>query len=110
MKKIETLEDLNKEINLHPEKKDCILSVSDNKSEICIQRVIVKHPVDFIRNLPDFAKTIHIPVSDIDLSCIGYIGENDNIISLGEQSFYISPFVYFKRPEDVETSVSSDSN
>lgn len=87
----------------------CILSLKDNKSHIFLQHVVVKHPLDFIRNLNEFSKNLRLPVSDLDIILTGYIS---NTLSLQEVDdlITISPYVYFNKPEETSIEVGSDAS
>lgn len=105
MKIIENLKELNEilRVSNNGGDEECILRIFDNKSDVLLQTVCVKHPVSFIRNLPDFAKNCNIPVSDISIQLIGYISHCCNLSEV-EDIVEISPYVYFKKPEEVENS------
>lgn len=106
---IEKLEELNCLISDDIKQgKNCVLAVFDNKSDIVIQYVIVKHPLDFIRNLNEISKNLRLPVSDMDINLIGFVS-SDCKLSEVEDIVEISPYVYFKKPEDVDVSVGSDT-
>lgn len=107
---IEELGKLNELIAGHVDNGyQCILSLRDNKSNIILQHVVVKHPLDFIRNLNDFSKNLRLPISDLNILLTGYISstltlhEVDDVVT-------ISPFVYFKKPEEVTVEAGSGAS
>lgn len=108
MKTIEKLEDLDIFLNEYPvsSDKECILRIYDNKSDVLLQTIVVKHPVIFIRGIQEFCKNLNIPVSDVSVQLVGFISD---VFSLGEieEPIEISPYVYFKKPE--ETVVSAEN-
>lgn len=108
--KIEKIEELNllirQKIN---QGQNCILAIKDNKSDITIQSVIVKHPIDFLRNLNEYSNNLRIPVSDMSLLLVGYISSCFNLEEV-DDIVEISPYVYFKRPEEVNINVGSDDS
>lgn len=107
---IEKIEELNLLIGDKINKgKNCIIAIKDNKSDITIQYVIVKHPLDFIRNLNDFSKNLHIPASDMSILLIGFVGQELSLEEV-DDIMEISPFVYFKKPEETIINVGSDDS
>lgn len=107
MKTIETLKDLNEFLKFDESGCDyeCVLRVYDNKSDVLLQTVVVKHPVLFIRGLQEFCKSVSLPVSDVSVHLIGYISLRNNFFEV-DDICEISPFIYFKKPE--ETVVSEE--
>lgn len=105
MKKIETLKDLNDLLLVQSTaNEECILRVYDNKSDVLLQTVVVKHPVIFIRGIQDFCKSLNLPVSDISVRLVGFISENSNLDEI-DDIVEISPYVYFNKPkEEVDSS------
>lgn len=104
MKTIETNEDLVQFLaDFECDNGECILRVYDNKSDVLLQTVVVKHPVVFIRGIQEFCKTISIPVSDISVRFIGMIDCNSLLYEVPEIC-EISPYVYFKKPEETQVS------
>lgn len=107
---IETLEQLNDLINPMVANGDqCIISLEDNKSNIILQHVVVKHPLDFIRNLNDFSKNLRLPVSDLNILLIGFISSDFSLHKAVDINT-ISPYVYFKKPEETNIEVGSDAS
>lgn len=108
MKIIEKIKDLNDLLFAQSTTNDeCILRVYDNKSNILLQTVVVKHPVIFIRGLQDFCKSVNLPVSDVSVHLIGFISENSNLVEI-DDIVEISPYVYFNRPKE-EVNSSEDN-
>lgn len=106
---VEKLEVLNSMIGDDLKKgKHCVLAVFDNKSDVVIQYVIVKHPLDFIRNLNEISKNLRLPVSDMDINLIGFVSPECNLSEV-EDIIEISPYVYFKKPEETTIDVGSDA-
>lgn len=105
MKTIETLKDLDIFLNEYPSSsdKECILRIYDNKSDVLLQTIVVKHPVIFIRGIQEFCKSTNLPVSDISVRLVGFISEEFNLGEI-EEVIEISPYVYFKKPEEVSSS------
>lgn len=87
----------------------CILSLEDNKSNIIVQHVVVKHPLDFIRNLNDFSKNLRLPVSDLNIILSGFITKTLTFKE-ADDFIIISPYVYFKKPDEVNIEVGSDAS
>lgn len=107
---LETLEQLNQFIGPEIENgKRCILVIEDNKSHIQVQQVIVNHPLDYIRNLNEISKGLRLPVSDMDIILVGYLGKGYSLHEL-ETIPEISPYVYFKKPDEVIVDVGSDDS
>lgn len=107
---IENLEELNNLIQ--PKISNgykCIIVIDDNKSNITVHSGIVNHPLDFIRNLNEFSKQVRLPVSDMTILLVGYIGKNFGLYET-EDFIEISPYVYFKKPDEVNVSVGSDDS
>ena len=86
MKIIETIKELNDILNddQFGKKDECILRIYDNKSDILLQTVVVKHPVLFIRGIQDFCKSVSLPVSDISVNLVGYILEDNNLVEVSD--------------------------
>lgn len=82
---------------------ECILRIYDNKSDVLLQTVVVKHPVLFIRGIQDFSKSVSMPISDLSIRMIGMVDKNSCLFEVPEIA-EISPFVYFKKPEETEHS------
>lgn len=98
MKKIENQKDLQDLLqNLNGD--ECILRVYDNKSEIVLQTVVIKHPVIFIRGIQEFSKEFSIPISDLSVRLVGFISK-DNMLNSCYDVFEISPYVYFSKPKE----------
>lgn len=108
MHEIQTLEDFNfiKSQNQFSDSDECILRLYDNKSNILLQTIVVSHPISFLRNLPDVSKQLHIPISDIDIILIGFINLCNGLIEIPDRPI-ISPYLYFKKPDDVSVNVGS---
>lgn len=107
MKTIENLEQLNDVLRVsNGGNEECILRIFDNKSDVLLQTICVKHPVSFIRNLPDFAKNCNIPVSDVSVQLIGYILKDNNLEAV--DIVEISPYVYFKKPDVIDDSTKEN--
>lgn len=102
MKTIEDLKSLNDVLVGYGEE-ECILRIYDNKSDILLQTVVVKHPVIFIRGIQDFCKSVSLPVSDISVQLIGFVSKECNLFNI-DDICEISPYVYFKKPEEEESS------
>lgn len=109
MEKIESLGQLQSFYSTVVAENDCILVIYDNKSQIPLQTIVVHHPLDYIRNLNEVSKNLRLPVLDIDIKCIGYIDKDFNLFKL-EDTYLISPYVYFNKPEDVSIDVGSNSS
>lgn len=107
---IEKIDELNKLIQSRLDNNyQCILSLEDNKSKIILQHVVVKHPLDFIRNLNEFSKNLRLPVSDLDILLTGYISSNCSPVP-SDEIVTISPYVYFNKPEETSIEVGSDDS
>lgn len=88
---------------------ECIIRLYDNKSRVFLQSIIVSHPVSFLRNLPDFAKNLNIPISDLEICLVGFISPFGDFSKITD-NIIISPYLYFKKPEDVSVNVGSGSS
>ena len=86
MKTIENLKDLNDLLRSNELGSDseCLLRVYDNKSDVLLQTVVVKHPVIFIRGIQEFCKNIQLPVSDVSVQLIGYISLGNNLYEIDD--------------------------
>lgn len=105
MKTVEKFEDLNNLIKSQASENDeCIIRVYDNKSNVLLQSIIVKHPVIFIRGLQEFCKSVNLPVSDVSICLIGFVSVDSNLFAI-DDIVEISPYVYFKKPEEEKQSV-----
>lgn len=102
MKIIETKEQLEEVLVEDVRYDECILRIYDNKSAILLQTVVVKHPIIFIRGIQEFCKSVNLPVSDISVQLVGYISHCNDLTSL-EEVCEISPYVYFKKPDDSDS-------
>lgn len=107
MKTIETLKELNDFLKFDESGCDyeCVLRVYDNKSDVLLQTVVVKHPIIFIRGLQEFCKSVSLPVSDVSVHLVGYISLRNNLLEVNDIC-EISPFIYFKKPEEIKNSDS----
>lgn len=104
MKIIETNEDLVQLLDeFNCANSECILRLYDNKSDVLLQTIVVKHPIIFIRGLQEFCKAASLPVSDVSIKFIGMIDRNSCIFEVPE-IVEISPYVYFKKPEEANVS------
>lgn len=104
MKKLESSKDLNDFLMCESKTGDeSILRVYDNKSDVLLQTVVVKHPVIFIRGLQDFCKSVGLPVSDVSVNLIGFISEFSDLKEI-DDIVEISPYVYFNKPTEDVTS------
>ena len=104
MKKLECAKDLNDFLLCESKSGDeSILRVYDNKSDVLLQTVVVKHPVIFIRGLQDFCKSVLLPVSDVSIRLIGFISEFSELKAIAD-IVEISPYVYFSKPKEEVTS------
>ena len=105
MKKIETAKDLNDflVVNSPAQDYECILRVYDNKSDVLLQTIVVKHPVIFIRGLQDFCKSVNLPVSDVVVYFVGFISPDSNLSEIPD-IVEVSPYVYFKKPKEDDSS------
>lgn len=105
MKTIENLNDLNDLLRFDESGSDyeCLLRVYDNKSDVLLQTIVVKHPVIFIRGLQDFCKNLNLPVSDISIQLIGYVSLRNNLLEI-DDICEISPYVYFSKPKEEDSS------
>ena len=102
MKIIEKNEDLVQLLNdFNCSNGECVLRLYDNKSDILLQTIVVKHPVLFIRGIQEFCKSTNLPVSDVSIRFIGMIDKNSCMFEIPE-IVEISPYVYFKKAEDTE--------
>lgn len=110
-KKIELTSDYDELRYSHglSEHDECILRLYDNKSHVHLQSIIVSHPVTFLRNLPDFAKNLNIPISDLEIILVGFISPSGDFSKLPEENI-ISPYLYFKKPDEVSVNVGSDDS
>lgn len=100
MKIIERNEDLVQLLDdFNCSNSECILRVYDSKSDICINTIVVKHPILFIRTIQDFCKSASLPVSDVSVRFVGKIDQNSCLQEIPE-IVEISPYVYFKKPEE----------
>lgn len=111
MKKIENLEDFNV-VKVQYQFKDndeCILRLFDNKSDILLQTIVVNHPVSFMRNLPEISQSLKIPVSDVEIKLIGFVSDVNGLIEVKDCPV-ISPYIYFKRPDELSVNVASDGS
>lgn len=107
---IEKLDDLNQIISdNHAISQDCIICIQDNKSGLNVSNFIVKHPVELMRNLNEISKTCRLPISDMDIIFVGFLFQNLTLISLEEKTL-LSPYIYFKRPDEVSVDVGSDGS
>lgn len=88
---------------------ECVLRLYDNKSDILLQTIVVKHPVVFIRGIQDFCKNVSLPVADLSIRFVGMIDRNSCLFEIPE-IVEISPYVYFKRPEEPEQVSSAEIN
>lgn len=110
MKIIEKLDDLNSLIQSQSKSSgsSCILVCFDNKSNVKLQSLIVEHPVSFIRNLPQFSKDFNIPVSDVSIQLVGFISPSCGLREI-DDIVEISPYIYFKKPDDVNVETSKEN-
>lgn len=88
---------------------ECIIRLYDNKSRVFLQSIIVSHPITFLRNLPDFAKNLNIPISDLEICLIGFISPFGDFSKITD-NIIISPYLYFKKPDEVSVNVGSDGS
>lgn len=108
MKTIENLDSLNELLQCSSSGDDeCVLRIYDNKSNILLQSVVVKHPIIFVRGIQDFCKSCNLPVSDVSIQLVGFISHLSELTSIDEIC-EISPYVYFKKPDDVNESSKVD--
>lgn len=107
---IEKLVDLNQIISdNHAVSQDCIICIQDNKSGLNVSNFIVKHPVELLRNLNEISKSCRLPVSDMDIIFVGFLFQNLALLSLEEKTL-LSPYIYFKKPNEVSVDVGSDDS
>ena len=105
MKTIEKKEDLVRLLDeFNCSEGESVLRLYDNKSDILLQTVVVRHPIMFIRGLQDFCKSINLPVSDLSIRFIGMI-DKDSLFFESPEIAEISPYVYFTKPDSAESSV-----
>lgn len=105
---IEKIEKLNEIIGSEIDKgKKCILVIEDNKTHIQVQEVIVNHPIEYIRNLNEISKALRLPVSDMDIILVGFLGKGYTLSEISDPVPEISPYIYFNKPEEVSVNVGS---
>lgn len=108
MKTIDTYEQLVKLLDdFKCANGEVILRVYDNKSDVLLQSIIVKHPILFIRGIQDFCKTVNLPVSDVSVRFVGMIDEYSCFTAISE-IVEISPYVYFNKPKEEAATTQDD--
>lgn len=88
---------------------ECIIRLYDNKSRVFLQSIIISHPISFLRNLPDFSKNLNLPVSDLEIILVGFLSPFGDFSKISE-NIIVSPYLYFKKPDDVSVNVGSDGS
>lgn len=88
---------------------ECIIRLYDNKSNVHLQSIIISHPIALLRNLPDFSKNLNIPISDLEINLIGFIAPSGDFSKIPD-NIVISPYLYYKKPDEVSVNVGSDTS
>lgn len=81
-----------------------VVQYLDNKSGATIrQPTYYQSPLEPIRTLQEFCNSLKFPVQDVCINLFG-VCTKDKLCEIVPLDFELSPYLYYKKSEEVETS------